>query len=84
MGHGDGCGDVQRSGIDEWEFYDDGIESDGGCGSFRPVKRSCEQYAVLLGSERDECRRYERMVERVEFYDDHRGSCRADACFAFG
>jgi hypothetical protein len=65
--HGNGCDIVYRSGIDVNEFYDNGVEPE--ClGSFRFGKWSCGQRHVLLGSERDECRRYKRVVERVELY----------------
>ena len=81
--HGNGVGDVYRSGIDVIWFYDDGIEPDGSHGSLSIGERSCEQHAVLLGSERDECRRHGHMVECVELYDDHRDAGVADACIAF-
>jgi hypothetical protein len=65
------------------ELYDDGIEPDGCHGSLRIGKRFCEQHAILLGSECDECWRHERVVERVELYDDHCNADIADVGLAF-
>jgi hypothetical protein len=67
----DGRDLIQFAGVHNKYIRNNGSKLSGNIRHEPSCNGTIQRYGLLLASERDQCERYERMVRRVELYDDY-------------